>query len=333
MEFMHYNFAHDEHHASTHALQRHLWSLGTNPPYYSRSPTSFGPSPSPRQNPPFIHPSQSHPTPSSPNANDAARFTTYTVRIRTSTTYLQTLFPSPQFRFSGPGTVAEASFVCTELRDLAWLGGGGYRFFGLWVHGVEYVRKDGGDESGVNGSWLVVLFEDRAEPIVTGREELGMPKVWCEIGVEGRKEEKEGKEVVVECGWGGKVFLRMGLEGLEHVEVGGSDRSVEGEWTKAPEGEGTMWYRYVPAVGRPGEADAEYAVMARDGASKTARKVERVRRTRNARLEFEQGDWPSLPTLHHIAAGLAEIPVYGIVEAKMEEGVGVDDLSHVQRIE
>jgi hypothetical protein len=87
-------------------------------------------------------------------------------------------------------------------------------------------------------------------------------------------------------------------------------------------------------VGKPGEADAAYAVLIRDGnGSSTPRVVEKSRRSGESKLEFMEGDSKSLPTLHHVAAGFADIPIYGVIETKMEDGVGVDDLRNAERIE
>jgi acetoacetate decarboxylase len=325
MEFMHYNFGHDEWHNSSRALKEHLWTR--NGPVRWRPPLSFGPMPSPRQD------HHGRPIP----AHDSA-FTTYSVRFKTSATYLKTLFPTPEFSFSSPGTVAEASFRCTELSKMRWLGGGGYKFLGLWIHGVQYARKDG---SKVHGSFLVVLMESLADPIITGREELGMPKLFCDIDI-AAADDKVGGSASIECSWRGQRFLRMHLDGLQQDEGdnGEPEVAVTAEAPVNPHAppkpveEGTIVYRYVPAVGKPGEADAAYAVLVREGqGSSVPRVVEKTCRTQDARLEFTEGDWETLPTFHHVAAGLAELPVYGIVEAKMEEGLGVDDLGNAERIE
>jgi hypothetical protein len=321
MDFMHYNFGHDEWHNSTRALKEHLWSR--NGPVRWRSPLSFGPMPSPRQDH-FGRPIPAH----------DSRFTTYSIRFRTSATFLKTLFPTPEFSFAGPGTVAEASFQCTELSGMRWLGGGGYKYLGLWIHGVQYTRKDG---SKVVGSLLVVLLESLAGPIITGREELGMPKLFCDISINA---ETEKGSASIECSWRGASFLRMQLDGLEEggaekteLETNGAGAGAPGA-PPNPQEQGTMFYRYVPAVGKPGEADAAYAVLIREGAdSPTPRVVEKSRRSQDGKLEVTEGDWDSLPTLHHIAAEFAEIPVYGVVEAKIEEGLGVDDLANAERIE
>jgi hypothetical protein len=328
MEFMQYNFGHDEWHNSTRVLREHLWSRNAANVRW-RAPLSFGPSPSPRQDH-YGRPIPSH----------DAQFTTYSVRFRSSATYLKTLFPRPEFSFARPGTVAQASFKCTELRDMRWLGGGGYRFLGLWIHGVQYTRKT--DGSTVHGSFLAVLFESLADPILTGRDELGMPKVFCDIDVEGGGPEGKG-ETSIQCSWRGTPFLRMLLGALQEDDGKKNDKAetappvAAGPVGPPPKEEGTLVYRYVPAVGKPGQADAEYAVLMREGeaapASSTPRVLEKTSRSEESRIEFVPTDWQSLPTLHHIVSGLAEIPVYEIVEAKVEEGHGVDDLSNAERLE
>ena len=309
---MKYNYGHDEWHASTHALKQHLWSKS---PTIRRQPLSFGTHASPRQN----HLGR-------PFDSEQSTFTTHSVHFKTSATYLRTLFPTPSFRFTSPGTVAEASFRCTQLDGLEWLGGRGYTFFGLWIHGVEYVRDDG---STVSGSFLPVLFENLADPIVTGREELGMPKVFCDIDVA-----KRGGSTTVNCSWRGTSFASMVLEGQKE-ELGKPNANGENGhgMPHGPPDNGLLVYRYVPAVGKPGIADAEYPVFISKDGAKTERVVEKTHHAATGSVKIQRGDWDSLPTLHHVVSGLAEVPVYEVLEAKTEVGWGVEDLSQAQRVE
>ena len=72
------------------------------------------------------------------------------IKFKTSRTLLQNLFPpnSTSYRFKSPGTVAYASFSQTTLNKMDWLGGSGYKHIGLYIHGVEYVKKNGDIISG-----------------------------------------------------------------------------------------------------------------------------------------------------------------------------------------
>ncbi|SPO01434.1 related to salicylate 1-monooxygenase [Cephalotrichum gorgonifer] len=309
MEFTRYNYGHDEWYASKHSLRTYLSSKS---PTILRQPLSFGPHVSPRQTH-HGHPFDSRHT----------TFATHSVRFRTSATYLRTLFPTASFRFSAPGTVAEATFMCTQLDKLGWLGGGGYNFFGLWIHGVEYVKKTGGT---VSGSFLPILFESLADPIVTGREELGMPKVFCDIDVT-----KTRDSTAISCSWRGTRFISMTLEGLKDEDAANGDKGL-GK-VPGPQEDGLITYRYIPTVGQRGVADAEYPVFIGSDGSTTERVVERRLRGETGRVDIQTGDEKSLPTLHHIAAGLAEIPIYGVLDVRTEEGRGVEDLSQARKLE
>ncbi|KAM0346679.1 hypothetical protein ACHAPU_005392 [Fusarium lateritium] len=317
-KFLDYNFNHDEWHNSTKALKDHLWSENKN--LHWKSPVSFGPMPSPRQD----YHGRRHPS-------ENSAFTTWSVRFKTSATYLKSLFPTAQFSFYKPGTVAEATFLCTELRDMKWLGGGGYKFFGLWIHGVQYEKKDG---SKIYGSFLAVLLENSADPIVTGREELGMPKIFCDIDVE-----EKGSSAKIRCSWRGTQFADITIDNLE--EGDGKTNGTNGHAPPSgppgsaplPDEQGTFVYRYVPSVGKPGTPDAEYPVFIEDGLEATTRKVEKTSVGSGSDLRFTAGTWETLPTLNHIATGFSDIPVFGVVKAKVEQGRGVDDIAHARRIE
>jgi hypothetical protein len=250
-----------------------------------------------------------------------SKFRRASFRFRTSRTYLQTLFPSPAFSFISPGTVAEATFRVDTLANLGWLGGGGYNILGLYMHGVQYAKKDG---TKIYGTYLPVLFESLADPITTGREEVGFPKLFCDIEVH----DKACSTQVV-CSWRGAKFATLEWEDMVEVP---DQPDGDTATNHLPAEEGLFVYRYVPAVGKKGEADAEYPVFIGKDSEVTST-VTRTLKAKTAKVTIESRDWAALPTLHHIAEALSEVPIYSVLEAKVEEGLGVDDLSHAQRIE
>ena len=322
MEYSKYNYGFSEWHNSTRALKEHLWAR--NGPTYWRQPISFGPMTSPRQD----HYGRLIPS-------DKSRYVTHSLRFKTSATYLQTLFPTKSFSFASPGTVVEASFQCTQLDKMGWLGGGGYHYAGLWIHGVQYEKKDG---TKIVGSFLPVLFESLTDPITTGREELGMPKLYCDINVTGTESSSR-----VTCGWRGASFLTMKLDDLADMPLENGTHSANGKTSDQPTAapsqapkpveQGLFVYRYIPAVGKRGVADAEYPVFIDYKKATATRVADKTVWSRKGSIEADGRDWESLPTLHHIAAGLAGVPVYEVIEAKIEEGHGVEDLSQAERIE
>ncbi|SPO06393.1 related to salicylate 1-monooxygenase [Cephalotrichum gorgonifer] len=309
MQFIKLNLYYDEWHNSTHELNKWLWQRHGNP--IRRQPISFGPMVGPRQD----HLGR-------PLSLRDATFTTHSIRFKSSATYLQTLFPSPAFSFAYPGTMVETTFQWTELDNLRWLGGSGYNSFSFSIHGVRYTKKDG---SSLCGSFLPVIFENLSDSIVADREELGMPKVFSDIVVT-----KGGKSSRVVCSWRGTTFIDMMIDGLGEGLPENEKERPAGPTT--PSNQGTFVYRYVPAVGARGEAYGEYPVFI-SNEHETARVVEKTLRGTDQRVVIQSGDWDSLPTLHHIASGLADVPIYQVIEAKQEQGHGMDGFSHAVRIE
>ncbi|KAL2829638.1 hypothetical protein BJY01DRAFT_254926 [Aspergillus pseudoustus] len=290
------------------------WVWKSNPNVYWRMPICFGPMPGPRQD----GQGKRHPSADSTFYNASIRF-------HTSRTVLESFLPNGSFRFSSPGTLAEATFAYSAIDRMAWLGGSGYRMFGLTLHGIEYTKKDG---SVLPVSFLVVLFEDLADPIISGREELGFPKLFASIHV---TQDQDSLELLLH--WRGHRFARAQWHGLhavqrlEELEHTG-DETERGERSSQPP---LVTYRYVPAVGAPGMADAEYPVLVPPPVSRPV--VSRVTHIDRASVEFNPLCWSELPTLHHVVSGLADIPVLKVLEAKIVEGSGVSDVSNASRLE
>ncbi|KAM0558078.1 hypothetical protein ACHAPJ_005245 [Fusarium lateritium] len=309
MEYSNYNMGHDEWDHSTNRFR--IWDWAQKPHLYWRMPISFGPFPGPRQT--F--------TGKARNATEST-FTTASIKFKTSRTLLQNLFPSTSFRFKSPGTVAYASFSQTTLNKMEWLGGSGYRHIGLYIHGVQYVQKDGTVR---DGTFLPILFESLTDPIVSGREELGMPKLYCSVDIW-----KRTNSYRIQTGWQGVQFGSFTLEGLKETDPGASKGTIGGE-----DDEGIFAYKYIPKVGDRGQADVQHATFVphKEESKVVPSKVSKVFTAQKASFEFDPHDWEALPTLHHVISRLAEIPVYEILGGKVVEGVGVPDVSSARRID
>lgn len=309
MEFTNYNFGHDEWDNSTQAFRKHQWAKDPN--MFWRMPISFGPMPGPRQN-----------FEGKPRTATHSTFCTASIKFKTSATLLKNLFPSPSFSFASPGTVAYASFSQTELNKMEWLGGSGYRHLGLYIHGVQYTMKNG---KVLNGTFMPILFESLADPIVSGREELGMPKLYCALDVF-----KRSNQYRLSASWQGASFGSFSWEGLEDVDPGDDKGTIGGS-----DDDGIIVYRYIPRVGDRGKADTEHAVFVphAEESKVVPSKVKSVKKASNASVKLDGLDWEALPTLHHVASRLAEIPIYEVVAAKIVEGEGVPDVSAARRVD
>jgi len=254
-------------------------------------------------------------------------FTTASFKFKTSRTLLQNLFPSPSFSFKSPGTVAYASFSQTTLNKMEWLGGTGYRHFGLYIHGVQYTKKNG---EILNGSFLPILFESLTDPIVSGREELGMPKLYCSLDIHRRTTSYR-----VQAGWQGAAFANFTLENLETVGAQDESGTIGGE-----SDDGIFAYKYIPRVGHigsadRGQADVEHATFVphAEDAKIVPSTVKHMQKASKASITFDPMDWETLPTLYHVVSRLAEIPIYEVIGGKVVEGEGVPDVSAARRID
>jgi hypothetical protein len=199
---------------------------------------------------------------------------------------------------------------------MVWLGGSGYNHFGLYIHGVQYKKRDG---TTVDGTYIPVLFENLADPIVTGRDETRHAEIYCEIDIE-----RSSNSYDMQASWREASFASINIADLDVVD----------QVTDATE-ENELLYKYIPAVGEKGKADCEYAIVVphAEEAKKSPSIVMSVKMSKKADIKFHRLDKERLPTLHHVVETLSEIPIYEVLEAKVVEGLGGQDLSSARRIE
>lgn len=263
-----------------------------------RMPTHFGPAPGPRQGP------------------DGGRYacidTPRQLIVRAAfdaqAGQLADFLP-PGFELRGPALLYLTFCYITEAD---WLAGRGYNTFGVSIPASFEGRKEA-----VDGELLLVLWENMADPIITGREELGFSKVYCELP----EAQFMHDDVVCRASWDGCQFATLRLTGLNKV-------AVEALPESAPSA-GLLHYKYVPKTGAPGEADAEYPVLTPAAGSHL--KIEQAMTADGAVCRFRQSTWEELPTLVHVVNALAALSVGGCVEATVLRTRGAKDLSD-QRI-
>lgn len=259
-----------------------------------RMPTVFGPGVGPRRGPdgrPF----------------DYAQ----APRVGASVSFLSThaalspLLP-PGFELVGEPVV---TVEWSELLDLPWLAGRGYRMLG-----VKYEACFRGQRDVASGPFLAVLWENRPEPILTGREELGFAKLFCELP----DARAEGSATVYAARWDGHEFMRLRISDPVDAAPPPAPPAV------ASATRGTLHYRYLPRVSAPGEADVAQAVLTPAGGHPLVH--ERFQRARGS-VEFVESSFEQLPTLFHIVNTLARLPVIEWRGATLGRSRGSKDLS------
>ncbi|RSL76095.1 hypothetical protein CEP51_010280 [Fusarium floridanum] len=294
-----YNFAHDAYHHANIIFKQHLWMRAQDVKW--RMPVSFGPS----------YELRSH-----DSSDSRQTFTTATMRFKTSRTYLESLLPTESYTFVADDTVCEASFAITTRKNVLCLGGADYSRFGLYIHGVQYKRDDG---STVQGSFVPVLLENSADMVISTREEQGMPALFCNIEVVSTQQTYQMK-----ASWRGVAFTDLTLEELEE-DLRSADNAEDDV-----SGRILLSHNFRPKIGVPEEPGETCAVMGSIGDASCS--VTQRWRIKKGSIKLQGHSWESLPTLHHVAAGLADMAMYGIVSAEVVSGTGVPDRRQYRRI-
>ncbi|KAI1212096.1 uncharacterized protein F4807DRAFT_417539 [Annulohypoxylon truncatum] len=275
---------------------------------HHRMPIVFGPFPGPRQS------FDGHRRDGSSTTSKEA-FVTF----KTPKSAVSSLLP-PGFSFQDTSSPDECAYVTVapkRLDNLEWLGYRGYNLFSFFIHGIQYTTPQGITRK---GTYLPVLWEDLADPIISGREELGFPKLFADISIS----ETQGI-YRMSASWMGSRFVDLSLDNLHEVEGIATPLAPP----EAGIDDGTLLYRHMPTPGNPGVSEVDYPVFVSYAEERKMQPVSTVRRFVGSTGEviWHPLDWQSLPTLHHIVKRLADIPVTSIVKCGLTEKVGNSDLS------
>ena len=144
------------------------------------------------------------------------------------------------------------------MYDIGWLAGRSYNIVRLTLP-VRF--RDQGEL--LRGSFMPVLWESLADPIVTGRDELGHPKLWAEIP---DPVVSAGGEDVRGSSWLGFPFFEIEATGLQDAPP------------PAAGGPGhVLTAKYVPRTGAWGEPDVVPSPTERCGHRTRSSSAGRVR--------------------------------------------------------
>ncbi len=256
-----------------------------------RMPTAFGPSVGPRQAPEGVV---------FDSTKSPKKFCAY-VSFRTDADLLKQMLPEG-FTLRGEPTV---SFEFSYMTEIDWLAGRGYNMLAVRIP-VRF--QHGKSNTVVDGFFQPVIWENMAEPILSGREELGWSKVFAELP----PPEKSDGKIICRAEWMGFKFLELTLTDIR--------QSGSTAWTTAP----VLHHKYIPATGQWGEADVDYITMTPAGASHA--KVQE-NGLADASLSLWTPTWQDMPTQHACVTLLARLPQYEHLQSGCYSTVGGKDLS------
>jgi len=124
-----------------------------------------------------------------------------------------------------------------NCRDVDWMTGGEYRLIQL-SSPVRYV----GNDEGLEGAYPLVIWENVACPIIGGREEDGMPKIFADVAAERHYKDHWFTAASHEC----NTFLTLDFE--RKAELSAKDVAAMNEHSKI----NFFGWRYISNLGKGG---------------------------------------------------------------------------------
>jgi len=282
-----------------------------------RMPVVFGPAPGPRQ--------KADGTPWTEQESGTMNAQWLAVSYLTQAAKLERLLP-PGFRLRGDPVVT-VNFAF--FSNLYWLAGRGY---GIVM--VEFPAAYRGKVETIDGRFCPVMWEGQPDAIMTGREELGFPKMFADIpAIEGSI---ASGSISGQASWFGHKFFEIEAQGLKPVD---GAKGLPG--APGPQ----MFYKYMPRTsigGREG-ADVAYVTTSLDppgqGRADSSIDFSKYRFKKwlgSGSVNWHRATFEQLPTTFHIVNGMADLDILSYVSAEIVEfsgpGIGVS-VNHQRAVE
>ncbi|MCX7829056.1 MAG: acetoacetate decarboxylase family protein [Thermanaerothrix sp.] len=186
-----------------------------------------------------------------------------------------------------------------NCRDVKWMSGGEYRLLQVTVP-ARYVA---GKEV-IEGDYALVVWEDKACPIIGGREEDGVPKLFAQIAPERHVGDHWFTSIAYEsCQLCSLDF--WGKEDVPPLDL----KSMNGRVN-------LFGWRYIPNLGGPGGALSHPTLYPQRVAFRCARRGA-------GRVSWTKVGFERHPVQWRIVEALADLPVLGWRDALMTRGAAV----------
>lgn len=238
-----------------------------------RMPTHFGPAYGPRQLPDDV----------ALDPKRSRRMTSVAARFLTDPAILEKHLPEG-FQLAGEPVVTVEFHHLTEID---WLAGRGYTM--AWV---SWPASFTGARDRATGQFLAVIWENLADAIITGRDEIGHPKLYADI-----EDARQWNGVqICSAGWKGLRFLELEVSQLQEVE----------KVPQAAASDGTLMLNYKPRTGAWGETELWQVTLT--PAADPDRQILQ-RQTGVSAVRFRKAQWSDLPTMFNVVNALAALPV------------------------
>jgi len=218
--------------------------------------------------------------------------TVISINYLTDEELLTSYLPLP-FELDGPPIV---TVTYTMNRDISWLGGRDYNIISVTVQ-AAYPAASGP----VSGSYALVLWEDLAAPILTGREQQGIPKIYGQI--EDYRTFRGTWSTTLSNN--GHLMLQMQASDLVAMPT-----DAFAMFRKERAQANLLGWKYIP--GEPG--NKETGPVASYATQFPVSYDYREAWTATGDLTWHRRTWEELPTQAHIVNALKALPIVEITE-------------------
>ena len=198
------------------------------------------------------------------------------------------------------GEIPMISVTYTCAKEVDWLAGRGYNMIG-----VNAAVKFQGEEDQLEGYLTLVMWENLADPILTGREIKGVPKIYADIP----------DHQVISGDWQANAshfsnrileIKASNLMALTASQIAENKKSMENK-------NNAMGWKYIPNVDGVGAA-LSHPVLFPIEAETSEFWVG------TGEVNWEHLTWEQNPTQFHIVNALADLPNLGYVYTAVSKG-------------
>lgn len=204
--------------------------------------------------------------------------------------------PSP-FRVAD---VPVVTVVCAQNRKIDWLAGHGYNLIAV---NAQVVYE--GPEETLSGTYTLVMWENLADPILTGRELQGIPKIFASID----------DITIGDDRWSSSAnhfdnkIVDLSIDNLRpptEAEIGAAAAAEKA-------GNHPMAWRYFPGVAGGGNAVNEFTTF-------PSETIYREAMVGEGHIDWQRLTWEQNPTQFHIVNALADLPVLATLPSMAAKG-------------
>ncbi len=197
------------------------------------------------------------------------------------------------------GDEARVTVVYARNRQVDWLAGHGYNMISV---GAAATFR--GENDRLRGQYSLVIWENLTDPILTGRELQGIPKIYADIP---DHSVNAGEWRATASHFGHKI-VDIAVSGLRDAT---SDEIEAGRQARA--GSTPMAWRYLPGVGGFGQTTSEPTAFPSENVLTSVR-------VGAGTVDWFHLTWEQNPTQAHIVNALADLPILEYSPAIVTEG-------------